>query len=144
MLYLDTSALVKTVRPEDESAALNDFLRLRPSATLFTSQLAITELSRAVTVSVARDELPARLDHHLDLVRDRLEAMRLVTMTQDLLLLAGRLGPSGLRTLDAIHLATALQFRDDLTVLVTYNHRLAAAAAANGLQTAAPGQTQAH
>jgi predicted nucleic acid-binding protein len=51
---------------------------------------------------------------------------------------ATRLGPAGLRSLDAIHLATALSVRDDLGVFVTYDQQLADAAAEQGLTVAAP------
>lgn len=51
---------------------------------------------------------------------------------------ATRLGPAGLRSLDAIHLATALSVRDDLGVFVTYDQRLAEVAAERGLNVVAP------
>jgi predicted nucleic acid-binding protein len=51
---------------------------------------------------------------------------------------AASLGPPGLRSLDALHLATALSIRDDLGVFFTYDERLAAAAAANGFNVAQP------
>jgi predicted nucleic acid-binding protein len=51
---------------------------------------------------------------------------------------ASRLPDPMLRSLDAIHLATALLIRDDLDVLVSYDDRLLAAASAHGLPTAKP------
>ena len=47
--------------------------------------------------------------------------------------------PDGLRSLDAVHLAAALDLGDELQGLVTYDERLAAAAAANGIPVVAPG-----
>lgn len=51
---------------------------------------------------------------------------------------AGALGPLGLRSLDAIHLATALSVRDEIGALFTYDDRLAEAAAAHGLSVVRP------
>jgi predicted nucleic acid-binding protein len=52
---------------------------------------------------------------------------------------ATQLAPAGLRSLDAIHLATALSVRDDIGVLLTYDQRLGEAAAENGMRVSAPG-----
>ena len=51
---------------------------------------------------------------------------------------AATLGPPALRSLDAIHLATALEARSELQAVVTYDARLAAAATAEGLEVLAP------
>jgi predicted nucleic acid-binding protein len=51
---------------------------------------------------------------------------------------AARLAPMGLRSLDALHLATALTVRDEIGVLVTYDRRLAAAAESSGLNVVRP------
>lgn len=59
---------------------------------------------------------------------------------RDLLLAAGRLGPSGLRTLDAIHLAAASAAGDELSGVVTYDGRMEAAALEQGLAVLAPGR----
>lgn len=64
--------------------------------------------------------------------------------TEDLLDLAERLGPPSLRTLDAIHLATALDLRPLPECFLCYDARLAAAARAHGLTTAAPGADEVH
>lgn len=59
---------------------------------------------------------------------------------RDLLLAAGRLGPDGLRTLDAIHLAAAVAAGAELSGVVTYDDRMASAAKDLGLETVAPGR----
>jgi predicted nucleic acid-binding protein len=52
---------------------------------------------------------------------------------------ASRLPDHSLRSLDAIHLATALLLRDDLEVIVTYDKRLATVAEAHHLPVDSPG-----
>jgi predicted nucleic acid-binding protein len=59
-------------------------------------------------------------------------------MTRSILHRAGQLDPPPLRTLDAIHLAAALDLGDDLEAMVTYDERLAEAAVANGIRVVAP------
>lgn len=106
------------------------------------SALSATEMHRAVGIAVEREGLPHDLrSRYAEAVRLRLRSIRLVAVTQGLIDRASGLHPVLLRTLDAIHLATALQFADELAVLVTYDRRLAQAAADNGLQVAAPGQS---
>ena len=69
------------------------------------------------------------------LVVDELD---LVELDEELLFDAAKVGDAGLRTLDAIHLATALALRDDLDAVVTYDVRLAAAAEAEGFRVESP------
>jgi len=71
-------------------------------------------------------------------VREVLDSITLLIVTADILDAAGRLDPPMLRTLDAVHLATALALGDDLESIVTYDARLAAAAQANGVPARAP------
>lgn len=129
-LYLDTSALVKLVRAEAETPALLALLGRHP-ATPVASALVRVELRRAV----ARATGSARTDPRTEAVLRRLD---LVALDESLLDDAARIGPSALRSLDAIHLASARLVRDDLAALVTYDARLAGAAAQAGLQVAAP------
>ena len=125
--YLDSSAIVKLVVTEPETAALRSFLERR---TLVSSALARAEVMRAV---MAHGD-PAR--RTADLVLGRLELLRI---NDRILRTAGELAPPGLRTLDAIHLASALALQEDLTDVVCYDHRLDEAAAEAGLSTVAPG-----
>jgi len=130
MLYLDTSALAKLVTLEPETERLRAYLAARPNAIRFVSALAHAELLRAAhpvgdeAVAIAREVL-ARLD--------------LVDVSRELLEHAGTLaGDQRLRTLDAIHVATANVAGDRLEALVTYDARTAQAAAAIGLPVARP------
>jgi predicted nucleic acid-binding protein len=127
--YLDTSALVKLVVVEPETRALRHFLSgVEPNA-LITSALARAELLRAAR---RRDELTLRT------ARELLDAIAAVTINESLLEHAGSLEPLTLRTLDAIHLATALELGADLSALVAYDARLLAAAAAAAVPTLSP------
>jgi uncharacterized protein len=67
-----------------------------------------------------------------------LARLELIRISDRILTAAGSLLPAELRTLDAIHLATAQQLGGDLARLVTYDERLRAAATATGLPAAAP------
>ena len=126
---MDTSALVKLVVAEAGPAALRDWC----SATgreLVASDLVRTELFRAV-----RRVAPDRVVR----AREVLDAMILIEIASATFEAAGRLEPAVLRTSDAIHLAAALDLADDLKGIVTYDDRLAdAAAAANGVRVIAP------
>jgi len=127
-LYLDSSALIKLIFDEEETAALEDFLsehRLRLS-----SSLARVEVMRAArTVS---DELVSR---HADAV---LGAIELIAPDAALLADAARIDPLTLRSLDAVHLATAVALADDIEGMVVYDRRLADAARHAGLTVWSP------
>lgn len=127
--YLETSAAAKLVMREAESAALDDWRR-RGDVTLIGSDLTRAELMR-----VARRRDPSLTDRALGV----LQAVDSVPVSPRLFRAAGSLDPAGLRTLDALHLAVALDLADDLDGLVTYDARLSQAAAMHGLQVAAPG-----
>ena len=71
-------------------------------------------------------------------VREALRRVDLVAMDDRILEAAGTLEPAVLRTLDAIHLATALAIGDDLTAIVTYDGRMVEAARLLGLRTFSP------
>lgn len=130
-IYLDTSALVKLVVAEAESSALKVFLDEHAGDTLFTAALARTELLRAVAPSGAQAVADARV------LLSRLDT---VMLTRQLLDDAGILQPLRLRSLDAIHLAAAQRAGDALRAVITYDARMAAAAADLGIPTAAPGE----
>ncbi|MFZ0216014.1 MAG: type II toxin-antitoxin system VapC family toxin, partial [Candidatus Dormiibacterota bacterium] len=115
--YLDTSAFVKLVISEPESSSLEQFLERWPRRA--SSSLLRTEAVRALRRAGRGDRVGAarRLYRRLWLAR----------IDEPLLEAAGSLGSDALRTLDAIHLATAVAIGPDLGVLVTYDERLAAA-----------------
>jgi uncharacterized protein len=128
-LYLDTSALVKLVSREPQSAALRSYLERYSADTRFTCALTRTELLRAAS----RHGSPAVVAQ----ARRLLMRLDLVALTARLLDVAAVLPPVELRTLDAIHLAAAQTARD-LRALVTYDKRMAVAAAQTGIVVAQP------
>jgi uncharacterized protein len=125
--YLDSSAVVKLVNPEMESEALERYLREWPSRT--SSALLRVEVLRA-----AQTHGPDRIAA----AYERLNGIEFVAIDTPILEAAGNLKPVSLRSLDAIHLATAREVGEDLGVLVTYDHRLAVAATELGLPVASP------
>ena len=127
VLYLDASAIVKLVRREPETLALIEEVRRDPE--LVSSDLSWTEVVRAV-LRVRGDTARAEAI---------LSDIALVPVDGGILRAAATLTPSTLRTLDAIHLATALSFGADLGQLVTYDGRLAGAASGAGVASSAPG-----
>lgn len=127
-LYLDSSAFVKLVVEEAESAAVRAFLARR-GARRVSSALLRTEALRSVR-HLGPDALAT--------VREGLRRVDLIGIDDRILDAAGTLGPQVLRTLDAIHLATALAVGDDLEAIVTYDERMLAAARLLGLPTATP------
>jgi len=126
--YVDTSALVKLVVAERETAALSAWARAA-EAPLVSSDLARAELVRAVRRAAPDAVIQARA------VLDSLTLLSLSTATVES---AGQLDPTLLRTLDALHLASALSLGDDLDAVITYDDRLAAAASAYGVTVNAP------
>jgi predicted nucleic acid-binding protein len=127
VIYLDSSAIVKLVVREDESAALRRFLH--DHAVQVSCALARVEVPRAVA-----GEGSAAADR----ARQVLRALKLLSLDDALLDAAGTLQGVGLRSLDAIHLAAALELGGELQRLVTYDRRMADAGAAVGLPIAAP------
>lgn len=125
--YLDSSAIVKLVIEEPESGPLRRHLRRR--GPLASSALARTEVLRALL-----DEG----DTGWARARDVLARLNLVRVNDRVLNSAGTLLPSEIRSLDAIHLATALELGGDVRQLVTYDERMADAARRLGLRTASP------
>lgn len=125
--YLDSSAIVKLVVAEPESAALRRYLRRRRP--LVSSALAKAEVARAL---LPLGEPAVRRGQE---VVGRLELIRI---SDRILAGAGQLRPAELRTLDAIHLATAQQLGGHLARIVTYDERLRAAATGAGCAVAAP------
>jgi uncharacterized protein len=126
--YLDTSALVKLVVAERETDALMTWIG-KATSELVSSDLARTELLRAV-----RRAAPDRAVR----AREVLDSVTLLAITTQIYEEAARIDPAGLRTLDALHLAVALDLGDDLESLVTYDDRLRDAASANGVATTVP------
>jgi predicted nucleic acid-binding protein len=137
VIYLDTSAILKLLRPEAESDALADHLDRHPDQDLFTSALATVETARALTAVGAAD-VAARAVRRCDRIEVGAGAIPAVAIAAPVLDLARTLPPAVLRSLDAIHLATARLAGDSLDHLITYDKRMIAAAEAAGLATASP------
>ena len=127
-LYVDSSAFVKLVVEETESVAVRAYLASR-DARRVSSALLRTESLRAVR-HLGPDALAT--------VREGLRRIDLIGVDDRILDGAGILEPRVLRTLDAIHLSTALAVGDDLEAIVTYDDRMIAAARLLGLTTATP------
>jgi predicted nucleic acid-binding protein len=126
-LYVDTSALVKLAVAEPESKALRQYLRRnRPHV---TSALARTEVARAL--------LPFGAET-VDRGTAVLQRFELIRISDRVLRRAGALEPIALRSLDAIHLATAQLLQPGLRSIVTYEERMADAARALRIQVRAP------
>jgi predicted nucleic acid-binding protein len=125
--YVDSSAIVRLVVREPQSAALRRYLRRRRP--LVSSALARTEVLRAV--------LPTGIaaQHRATQVLGRLELIRLNNRVLDA---AGELEPAEVRSLDAIHLATAALLGDTLHRIITYDERMADAATGLGFDVHAP------
>jgi len=126
--YLDSSALVKLVVLEPESAQLQSYLADWPRRA--SSSLARVELVRAVR---------ARGDAAVQRARRVLTDLYLVRLDDSLLDDAADLDFPGLRSLDAVHLASARKLRSDLNRMVAYDRRLTLAAEALGITVDAPG-----
>jgi predicted nucleic acid-binding protein len=129
LIYLDTSAFLKTMFDEPESPAINRYLEGVNDPRFVSSTLLAIEARRGALRANPR-RLP-RVD--LALIR-----VAQIEMDGPVVETASRLPDPMLRSLDAIHLATALLIRSDVEVLLSYDQRMLAAAAAHGLPTAAP------
>lgn len=128
-VYVDASAFVKIVAEEPEAAALRAFLE-RERGRRVSSAVLRTEAVRAVRL---------RRPEALAATRQALRTVDLIAVADAILDAAASLDPRVLRTLDAIHLATALSLGDDLDAIVTYDARMAEGARLLGLPIAMPG-----
>jgi predicted nucleic acid-binding protein len=127
LTYVDSSAIVKLVVAEPESNALRRYLSRRQP--LVSSALARTEVARALMPFgpevVARGE-------------EALRRIQLLRVSDRVLTEAGRMEPAELRSLDAIHLASARNLGPFVKRIVTYDDRMAGAARAAGWSVSAP------
>ncbi|MGH3935146.1 MAG: type II toxin-antitoxin system VapC family toxin [Pseudonocardiaceae bacterium] len=129
MIYLDTSALAKLIVRETETAALGRWLRQR------ATQLWVTSIIGRVEVVRVAQRLAAAADG----VRLLLAGLDTIPLVEHVADVAQITGPATLRTLDAIHLASALSVRDELIAFCCYDQRLFDAAGDAGLPVYAPG-----
>lgn len=130
MIYLDSSAIMKLVREEDETAALGEWLDLHPQQPGVTSELGRVEVLRA-----------ARRVGDLVLAEARmvLGDLDLVPLSRAVQDVACDIGAPPRRSLDALHVASALLLGAELTTFISYDRRLTDAAQSAGLVVATPG-----
>jgi predicted nucleic acid-binding protein len=128
MIYLDTSAALKLVVAEPETGALELWLAGHAGIPRVSSRLLRIEMLRAVTRAVP---------HQMSRANLVLSAIALLSM-DDVAPAAEVTGDKTLRSLDAIHLATAHEIRTDLSAFVCYDKRLRDSAHALGLPIEAP------
>ena len=133
MIYLDSSALMKLVRREDETTALRDWLNHYPEQAVVTSELGRVEVLRAARRLGGQALAEARA-----VVGD----VDLVPLDRAVRDVACDIGDPLLPTLDALHLASALLVSDVMTAFIAYDHRLVDAAKDAGLVVATPGWAQ--
>lgn len=128
MAYLDASGLVKLVLEEEHSGATRAFVNdARRNVT-----------SRVGEVETVRACLRRAEGYDIDRLRAVLSAVEIVELDRPIADRAADLPPPGLRTLDAIHLATALELSGELDAFVTYDEPLAEAARTLGLYAVSP------
>lgn len=126
--YIDSSALLKLVVRENETSALEADLAERDG--LVVSAIALVECRRA-----ARRAALKRLLQRID---ELFESVYLIAVTPAILERAALIEPLQVRSMDAIHIATALSLDDRTLDLITYDGRMADAARTNGLRVVRP------
>jgi hypothetical protein len=126
--YLDTSAAVKLVLSEPHSKAMSAWADAHADSVV-SSDLLRTELLRA-TLRGAPDQMSR--------ARAVLDSITIVTLPTPVFERAADLEPTLLRSLDAVHLAAALDLGDELDGIVTYDDRLTGAAKLHGAPVIAP------
>jgi predicted nucleic acid-binding protein len=132
-IYVDTSAVAKLFIAEQETPDLRQWLANQPDPRLVSSALLGVELIRLLELMS-----PAAVPTAEQFLANDID---IVEITPPVLADAASVPPPRLRTLDAIHLATALDLDESVDVLLTYDKLLVAASRGAGLTVAAPGAT---
>ena len=128
MIYLDASALVTLLARRTYAKELREFLDSRPVMPMATSTLGFIETVRTMD----------RIGDYPGLMRDLVSGFTEILLTEEVRDTAAHL-PGALRTLDAIHVASAQALGDSLDTLVTYDRRMLDVARAEGMPAEAPG-----
>lgn len=128
MIYLDASALVTLLARRTYAKELREFLTGRPVMPMATSTLGFVETVRTMD----------RIGDYPNLMHDLVSGFTEILLTEEVRDAAAIL-PGSLRTLDAIHVASAQVLSDSLDTLLTYDRRMLDAARAAGLPAEAPG-----
>ena len=126
--YLDTSAAAKLVVAEPASEAMASW------AAAHETQVIASDLLRTELLRATRRAAPDRMQR----ARAVLDALTLFVLTSATFERAATLDPDDLRSLDALHLAAAMELGDELDGMVTYDDRMAVAAARYGVAVIAP------
>ena len=129
MIYFDSSALVKLIFEEAESAALAEWVTRRPDLPKISSNMSAVELLRTCR----------RVDEGaVGNASVLLGGIDLLPVDRAIVERAASLVPTELQSIDAIHLASALSVKTDLTAMVAYDSRLCSAAAECGIEVVSP------
>ena len=127
LLYLDSSAIVKLVVPEPETKALRELLRSWPErVSSVVARIEVERVARRIGGGAIRR------------ARRVLSRTGLVALDDLVIETAAAVQPPALRTLDAVHLATALSLGEDLGAFCAYDARLARAAGSKAIEVLAP------
>lgn len=128
MIYLDASAVITLIAGRRHAPDLRDFLTAKPAMPMGTSTLGFVETVRTLD----------RIGDYPNAMADLVAGFTEILVTEEVRDAAARL-PNGVRTLDAVHIASAQILNDALETLVTYDKRMFDVARSLGLPTAAPG-----
>jgi predicted nucleic acid-binding protein len=128
VIYLDASALVTLIAGRQYAPELRQFLSARPGLPIGTSTIGFVETVRTLD----------RIGDFPHVMRDLVQNVTEILVTEEVRDGAALL-PSGLRTLDAVHIASAQVIGTSLNSMVTYDKRMLETARSVGLPTAAPG-----
>jgi uncharacterized protein len=131
LIYLDSSALIKLVRPERETLALERFLKAHNKRPHVASELVVTEVLR----SLIRHQAPKE---QFETAHELLGQLTLLPVSRWVLDHAAAIPYQFLRSLDAIHVASAQRLRSALLALVTYDERMIVAAATANVPSDSP------
>lgn len=131
MIYLDASALVTLVTGRSYAPGLRSFLAQSPEMPMGTSTIGFIETVRTLD----------RVGTYPTAMQDLLATFTEILVTDEIRDAAASL-PGGVRTLDAVHVASALTIGDALACLVSYDKRMLDIAHSIGLPTAAPGMSR--
>lgn len=128
MIYLDASAIITLVTGRQHATELHHFLVTKPTMPMGTSTLGFIETVRTLD----------QIGDYPSAMNDLVTGFSEILLTEEIRDAAARL-PNGVRTLDAVHIASAQILDDALEVLVTYDKRMYDVAESIGLPVAAPG-----
>jgi predicted nucleic acid-binding protein len=130
LIYLDASALITLIAGRQYAAELHQFLAGRPGMPMGTSTVGFVETVRTLD----------RIGDYPDVMRALVQDFTEILVTEEVRDCAALL-PAGVRTLDAVHIASAQVIGPTLNALVSYDKRMLDVAHSIGLATAAPGLT---